>query len=109
VRTSLELSRISTLANVLRQNRGDTNWDDNERQAVTDALALLEAIPATQIRSRPLSELMPGSGLIGNEELCDCGHPLDRHVAFATHPDKRVCFDCLTEPAMCVLPPKETS
>lgn len=45
MRMTDRLSRIAILAGLLRHARGDTEWTDDERQAVSDALALLDQIP----------------------------------------------------------------
>jgi hypothetical protein len=50
LRTGQRLRRIATLADVLREARGDTEWTDSQREAVDNALHSLESIP-TQIDS----------------------------------------------------------
>lgn len=45
MRTSQRLTRIAKLADMLREQRGDTIWTDPEREAVSDALDLLETVP----------------------------------------------------------------
>lgn len=44
-RLGQRLDRIAKLADILRQNRGDTEWEDHERRIVDGALAMLESLP----------------------------------------------------------------